>query len=155
MNGKRSWGKYAGASLYKVWDFHRVLWSLEHPPHGFLAQSQGEELRFITNRASGGDGFSTHFICNFCLKMWLYSEAGRILVFPKLSGDRKMQSVLCTSKVTLVLVVPRTLSGIWEWRLHSQGWSHTCLLLCMLHLQEIRAIPNHWVSSCPAWFKFH
>lgn len=45
MNGKRSWGKYAGAFYIKCGIF-RVLWSLEHLPHGFLAQSQGEELIF-------------------------------------------------------------------------------------------------------------
>lgn len=83
--------------------------------------------------------------------MWLSLETGKCLVFPKL--NRKMQSVPCTSKFPLVFVVPRTVWWIWEWWPHSRGWSHTCLLVCILHFQEVRAIPNPWVQFCAVWFK--
>lgn len=55
VNGKMSWDKYVGTSLYKVWDFPRVLWTPEHLLDGFLAQGQGEEQSFYypTGQAVG------------------------------------------------------------------------------------------------------
>lgn len=36
--------KYVGTSLYQMWDFHRVLWTLERLPHGSLESRRGTEL---------------------------------------------------------------------------------------------------------------